>query len=422
MSDTGGGRMLRSQLLALAPCGTGTGEIEAVTGYLPRLAAAHRRLSLNDLVLRVLPTLLNVPPSEPMLVEMATARPFSLNGRNGNAEMILKMLEAGTLRTDLRSMSLLPWRHLLVDRELLRETLAWCPACLADARYERLIWWLRVVTVCPTHRSPLASTCSTCDAKQPALGAGATVAACRSCRADLAGAAAAGPPKPWDLWVACHVQDLLASQPPAAASPRGIIAHALVASGRSQKALARDAGVAVSTVSYWTNGKAAPTLEGYLRVAAAVGCTLVDLLNERVRAAGSVPVPVSAWRERRSHDWPVIEAAVRRASTHPDCPSLASVATDLAIGEQELRRRFRALTDLIVERFSARRSAAKAARIANINDAVLRALDQLVARGESLSRRKLEEELGGLLVREEAVRDAWLAAIESAYQQKKLAA
>jgi transcriptional regulator with XRE-family HTH domain len=404
-------RPVRSPLLAITPLGAASWAIEAITSYILRLAHDHRRLTLNDLVLRVLPSLISSPPSKAGLQEMAGARSHSFNGRNGYAEKAVEMLHAATLRGDLRPLTLLPWGHLLVDRDLLRETLWWCPACLAEAGYERLIWFVAIVTTCPSHHAPLVSHCPGCGNEQSPLAVNAAVGACRSCGISLAGAAPHGPPPPWELWIARQVGELLATEPVRGGSPRQII-RAVVAAGTTQKRLAGGTGLAKSTVSYWMGGKSSPTLEGYLRVANAIGCSLVDLLSERVGTIGGrVQLPESPWRNRRTHNWTEIQESLKVASLDPASPSLNAVAGMLGIDRSELRRRFRSLTDEIAERFTARRRVDKAARLDEIENAVTKAVDQLIAQGDTITTRNLERVLDRFLSREDAVRDAFFARI-----------
>ena len=152
-----------------------------------------------------------------------------------------------------------------------------------------------------------------------------------------------------------------------------------------------------------------PTLEGYLRLAAALGITLEDLLNERSGSQGnSLAPPDSPWGHRRSHVWADIEPLVLTFSTDPSCPSLKSVADVVGTNPQELRKRFRPLTDIIVARFGAHRTEARLARLAAIDKAVEDAVHELVALGEEPARRNLEALLGPYQVREAAVRDAWI--------------
>lgn len=52
--------------------------------------------------------------------------------------------------------------HLVDIRMLDRMTMRYCPMCLANDGYHRSVWFLRFITVCPTHGCEIIERCATC--------------------------------------------------------------------------------------------------------------------------------------------------------------------------------------------------------------------------------------------------------------------
>ena len=102
-----------SRLYALEPLGMGTLHVESLTSYMARLAEAHS-VSLRTLVIQeLLPLLKRDYLSNPLSncldsfwIEAARA----LNGTGVLAQDWAQALERLTLRTDLRFLTLQPWK------------------------------------------------------------------------------------------------------------------------------------------------------------------------------------------------------------------------------------------------------------------------------------------------------------------------
>ena len=92
----------------------------------------------------------------------------------------------------------------------------WCPLCWAGdgEPYDRKVWWLSVVDVCPAHACLLESRCGTCGRLQPSLTRGVRLTACSYCGHDLAADSSAtvlpsGAPADRRLWYARQAADLV---------------------------------------------------------------------------------------------------------------------------------------------------------------------------------------------------------------------
>ena len=81
-----------------------------------------------------------------------------MNGSGLGASEWIQILQELTLRTDLRFLTMISWKEVLPQGQLLRPKRAWCPACYEEWReqeaviYEPLLWALKAVTVCQQTR------------------------------------------------------------------------------------------------------------------------------------------------------------------------------------------------------------------------------------------------------------------------------
>jgi len=152
----------RSRLYHLRPIGIGTPEVESLTSYVMRLAEAHAVSTRTLIHKEVLPLL----PSIPLHPTPLTLH--SLNGLGNSFGQWIVVLEKLTARTDLRSLTLLPWSTVFCSYGAMRRHKAWCPQCLRDRRnlsqpcYELLLWALSLTKICRKHSVPLADHCPCC--------------------------------------------------------------------------------------------------------------------------------------------------------------------------------------------------------------------------------------------------------------------
>ncbi|MBI2688558.1 MAG: TniQ family protein [Acidobacteria bacterium] len=103
------------------------------------------------------------PTSEPNIFH---GRFYAMNGLGEPARKWVDALQAGTMQTDLRFLTLLSFADLFWPLAVFRRRRAWCGECFENDRangehvYERLIWALRAATVCPQHKTGAARSLS----------------------------------------------------------------------------------------------------------------------------------------------------------------------------------------------------------------------------------------------------------------------
>ena len=162
------------------PIGLETASVESLSGYVVRLAAAYA-VPASVLAKRAIDSV--VASGTHTVVNTTVGR------LNGSGEVVGHLSQGVGLltgRSELHRLSFLALGQRLgvSDRGLLAATRRWCPACWhgdGEHPYERKVWWLGVVDVCPDHRCFLDARCGTCGRLQPALTRGVRLTACSFC-------------------------------------------------------------------------------------------------------------------------------------------------------------------------------------------------------------------------------------------------
>ena len=340
----------RSQLYALAPIGIGTPFVESLTGYVSRLAAVHT-VSVGDLVGRVLARF--APADSPIISERArrgrgAASGFepgshTINGVRENAARWLHALEAATSRSDLRFLTLLPFREILPDhKSLFRSVQAWCPQCLhergrkEEAAYLPLLWNLRLVTVCALHSQPLVEICPYCSRSFGPLLAKSRPGYCGHCRRWLGAAFRSVAQQQADYnradtahagWWARALGELVAAAPELAL---GSLKNALrknlarcvdQLAGANRAAFCESVGCSYSVLGAWLSGRNLPRIDSLLRTCYHLRVSTPQLLRDL------------------STDWkldsPLTDSSTRRRSCYSRQPRTDKVRQALLAGLYE---------------------------------------------------------------------------------------
>jgi hypothetical protein len=159
----------RSRLFSLEPVGIGTTDVESLTSYIARLAEAHCVSPRQLLCKEILGKHTTHYSSSPL---------FSgehINGIGGLAEVATTSLEHLTMQHDLHVMTMLTWRNVLSQQQLIKPNKAWCATCYQERAnadnpvYDSLIWTLRSVSICRKHQEQLSHLCPHCNRHLPLL-------------------------------------------------------------------------------------------------------------------------------------------------------------------------------------------------------------------------------------------------------------
>ena len=410
----------RTTLVGLDPIGLGTPLAEGLTGYVARLAWAHR-LPPATLLRHVAATVL--AGADPSGIDVgawqrhleAGLRDCSLGllGHERTSATWVAAFERLTGRDDLAGLTLRAWSAVLPTLGLVRPTRAFCPDCLAAwARdglpaYEPLAWSLRPVRVCVVHGCALETACPSCGHERWPLTAFAIPGACAECGGSLAFARARDlegneGSREYARWVAVQVGELVAASATVEVDPLALPAAVeraaeLVAAG-NLTCLAASIGTSLAAVSLWKDGRRVPSLERSLRLCHAAGFRLVDFLAGNLGALEvALPErPGSTPREKRPYrqiDWEAVRTGLEAALDETPAPSLLALTRRFGVANQALRRHEPALATAIVARHRAARRAASAARRAERARVVIEAIDAVAAEGRYPSRLQVDRRL-----------------------------
>src|SRR5215475_10267712 len=170
----------RSRLCHLKPIGVRTPDVENLTSFTMRLAAAHL-VEPGVLFTREISSCLNYPPrlkSESESLSFAffqIQHTHTVNGVGPAVAHWVSALESLTSQSELHLLTMLPWKNLLTCQSLMRKPRAWCPECYADSKdqrepiYEKLVWSLIPVSACVRHQRLLEDVCPFCGRSSPSL-------------------------------------------------------------------------------------------------------------------------------------------------------------------------------------------------------------------------------------------------------------
>ncbi len=162
----------RSRLYDLAPYEMGTLWCESLTGYINRLGWTHHVPPHALVAQEIVPRLDEHQRLATPVGVFGTKWAMSLNGAGVATKSWMKVLGYLTTRFDFYLLTLPSWVGDLSPRWQLRETPAWCPACLTDWQtmghplYQPLLWMIRIITICPRHKIPLINHCFHCQKPQ----------------------------------------------------------------------------------------------------------------------------------------------------------------------------------------------------------------------------------------------------------------
>jgi hypothetical protein len=428
----------RSHLYHLAPIGVGTPEVESLTGYLVRLAAAH---SVTPFVLarrEIMPAFAADRRAEIewQLGALMGRVARRLNGVEADAGRWVEVLATLTGRPDLCSLTMRPWAGVIASRDLLRATLAWCPACYTARRtagqeiYQPLLWTLQAVTVCARHHQLLQDRCAACDRPQPLIAPAIRPGYCTACdhwlgepdggvQGDTSSLPAAS--LAWKCWVADAVGEMLAFSPRLAPPfPPGqvkAIIEECVASLGGDALLRSFPHLAWNTIDVWRRGPVIPSLESLLRLCHYLGTTPRPFVllgaGAMVLPSDHPPMLPDAPRPRRPRGSFDVEAARRGflalvAGSPDPLPSIPQMARHLGCTDWHLRRYLPAECRTLIEHRKAQRTQAVREAAARRCTDVRRATITVHAQGHYPNARRVSALLDNPLdlIRVE-VRAAW---------------
>jgi AraC-like DNA-binding protein len=294
----------RSYLYHLQPVAVDSAYVESLTGYIARLAEAHCVATGALLALELRPCV----PVGSGVTSRKQERPQNstfiydahiLNGLGECPRQWVRVLESLTGRVSLDTLTMLKWRHVFSNCDLLRRVRAWCPHCYYSWRnasqpvYEPLLWNICAVTVCQIHGRPLQRCCPHCTRESPLLTSKARPGYCYRCRAWLGVGVQrerADCVDNAELRIASAVGELLALGSAIRGVPSGtyfkenLMCCIRDLTDGNQSAFSRTAGVSLDALTRWLNPNTTFSLRPFLRMCCALRISPSRILTERIPA------------------------------------------------------------------------------------------------------------------------------------------
>lgn len=390
--------------------GTGTGEVECLTSYMQRLAAAHN-LTTGVFLSKVVR-----PETTKIRSRLSVKAIHASNGLGKYAREIVHALgtlqrqggcDGGTLLA--LSPALDPMGHGLVSSHL-----KWCWQCWSEdvadesPTYVRLLWTANFVSVCPRHRTTLQVLCPHCGKGQKVCSSYPAASLCQHCWRDLWKEA---PQKKLinenslDLSISRSMFTLIGRMP--SLCPEGLrkafssnirrLADELF--DGSQYRLSKCIGLDVSQVRSWSKQSNRPSITSVINVSRRIGVPFDQLLtdsdnlifpdkiNPKTKVTRIQKTHISPEEFRRQHQF--LQDVIDADTSPPQ--NLTDVASKLNCNYMTLSKRFPTESQVIRDRASAYRTRMRRQGQLRRLDRVIDAVEQLLKAGSTPSDRHLKQ-------------------------------
>jgi transcriptional regulator with XRE-family HTH domain len=417
---------LQSPLYELMPLGGGSGQVESLTGYVPRLARRHR-LATGRLIIDHIGPFLWADGSA------GAEDPSGFFGRDtggldGSGPRSLQWIDVLQRRThvqDLRMLTVASWAAALPRRHLTHRYARYCASCFAAdltfpgrEPYERLVWRISDVTICAVHKEPLETQCHWCGRARPPISFWSLPGYCPFCRRWLGhppNLGSGSAPTRWATHVASQVEEALAKRagdPDSTYVLAGIASLIDATTDGNRAAFAALVGLrSKGSITSWFSGTQ-PSLTSLLRIAAGVGADLTSILagipvadrHERFLPDRDPP------RLRNRTNWAVIGISLGEEAGREVPRPLRAVAAEYGVDPVDVRRRFPEAARHLVSLAREARSRAAKERLATLTATLQSIMVDLEREGLVASRRNIEPRLPqGVTLEEESLKRVWRA-------------
>ena len=400
----------RSRLDSLEPVGLGTPYVECLTGFIARLAEAHNvstgilfGYELAPLVGKEYLRRAAIRSKYQCRILASAFRPLAraMNGAGTGACEWVKLLEKLTLRTELRFLTMLSWKEVLPQGQLLRPARAWCPACYEEWHesgktvYEPLLWAIKAVTFCPRHRQPLRTYCSHCRKSLHLLSSRSRPGYCSACGKWLgeavnvnSGKTSVSEETVRQVWAAEAVGEILAvapglEYPPSRENVLKSLNDQLKTHVGKMPALAQSLRVNSTTIWQWYKGKHLLQLGSLLKLCYQLEVSLLDFLTGKIVRNSLVVASPSqdekdakhSARPRRALNKLEAEQILQAALEETPPPPLQGVAARLGRDANTLRYWFRDLCQDITARYAEYKKSCSSQAWKEVEDVLQRILN-----------------------------------------------
>ncbi|PEX11646.1 hypothetical protein CN451_08225 [Priestia megaterium] len=414
-----------SELYSLKPMKNDIGQYESLTSYICRLAEEHS-LSVGVLMNKLVFPLMKVN----YLINSSKngGNRFydgakSINCYHANSINCAKTIQLLTLRDDLTNLTLIKIKDIVSTRNLLKDSLSWCPHCLNDFRnsnkvYYPLTWYLKVSKFCLEHEVELVNACPHCSGKLPILHRKSTNGYCLLCTKWL-GEMPIYIKKSInaeDKSINNNLEQLLSLDRENTQKVSWALEYIMKEVSQGNIAnFARLTNIPKVTMWDWIRGERLPDLNRLLSICYQLNLSIKQLLleprnfkKEEMINYNKPVIAISEQRKRRDIDVEKFKKRLMDFLTSRNPISLSQVAKEMGYDRKVLYKHFPEECKKIVERFNRSCNSQAELRQDKISLQVKEAISKLKGEGIYPSRRKVEELLGkpGLL-REQRIKQLW---------------
>lgn len=295
-----------SRLYHLKPLGLGTPNVESLTGYIKRLAEAHRVSVGNLIVKEIIPSVRESTSFRWSKNDFLGKDAMYLNSFHKLSKVIVQTLEEKTYIDDLGYLTMDIWQDFISSMYMFREYQAWCPICFEESLesgqiiYEQLLWNLKNVEICKKHGVKLADKCPYCHSQISTLSFSSRVGYCYKCQSWL------GLKKndisqnsffnsEWHDWFYDGIGQLLALAPTLEnvkeSNFSGYLNNLISVKKFSLRYIEEELDVSHGTVSKWLKGTK-PLLKDALNVSYRTEYSLIDIFTKEI-------IPVNGLNEKK---------------------------------------------------------------------------------------------------------------------------
>jgi hypothetical protein len=437
----------RSILYNIEPIGLGTGQVESLSSYLIRVAYEHN-ITVGHLFNKMV-----FPHMNKNYLERSSnygGNRFyegakTINGYMENAIELVGILEKLTSRNDLSNLTLLKLKKFISLRNLLKDSLAWCPDCIENwisgkkVIYYPLIWLLKPIKICKEHNRFLIDRCHVCNRTVDILRRQMIPGYCPNCYSILSidneRRRINQTEMNWEIFVYENMEDLLMINPKqidAQGFKRTFIKKLNFINEEYFKnsivSFSRYLNTPKSTLRCWLNGINFPSLDNVLKVCFKLNKNILDLLLKSKKLDANIfqindkqVINNKTNHTRKPLNYDVIEKKLIELSTMKTPLSMNSVAKILGRDRRVLYRNFPDLCKQISKQYNDYIKERSEQRIDRLKEQIKTAFNQLTSKGIYPSRRKIEEKVNKIgVLKERVLQDYWkVLLIQSGYEEKK---
>lgn len=436
----------RSVLYNLEPIGLVTGLVESLSSYLIRVAYEHNIL-VGDLFNKMIFPQMN----KNYLVRSSTygGNRFyegskTINGFMENAIELSRIMEGLTSRDDLYNLTLYKLKDFIPLRNLLNDSLVWCPDCISiwekneKVIYYPLIWHLKPVRICKEHNRFLIDRCPVCNRTIDILRREMIPGCCPNCSSTLSNDINQRlnlVEMDWEIFVYENLEDLIKINPNKIDTQRFKYSFLIKLNLINEEyfennvaSFSRYLNTPKSTLRYWLNGQNFPCLDNILRICFKLNKKILDFLLESQELNGNIfqindkqVINNKKKHTRKPLNYDVIKKKLIELSTTETPISMNYAAKIIGRDRRVLYRNFPELCKGISKRYNDYVKEMSERRIMRLEEQIMQAFNELTNEGIYPSRRKIEKRLGmnGVL-REKVLQDYWKVLLrQSGFEEKK---